>query len=162
MTEPIAPGFPRWFLLKFALWSFGAFVAAWMLHPVWERVIGGIGARLAAGPGQEIEMMDLELFYPFDIGIFVGLCLASTWAPLERRGRAIAIGLLPLIVVEIIALVVSIKAMILVKDPAEGERFFDSMVRVSSIVAALVAWLMLLGHEKLSLSAMARRLEPRR
>ena len=141
------------FLLYFTGWATLAFCAAWLVHPGWEHVIATIGARLAAPPGAEIEILDLELFYPFDIGVFLALCLASTWVPPGRRLRAAAIGAPVLVAVEVLALVVAFQVMMSAADPSEAGRFANAMIRVAGLVAASAAWLYLLGRERLSLAA---------
>ena len=80
-------GRPMKFLLWLALWSVVAFVPAWFLLTPWQHALASIAGRLVAPPGAEIEFTDLQVYYPLDIGVFVALCLASTWAPRERRLR---------------------------------------------------------------------------
>ncbi len=141
------------FLLRFAAWATLAFLAAWVLHPAWQHAVGLAGARLAAPPGQEIEIVDLELFYPFDLGVFAALCIASDWATRGRRLKAIAIGLPLLAIVEVLSLVVAFRVMMAPGDAEAASRFANAVIRVSGLVAALAAWLVLLGRERLSLAS---------
>src|SRR5262249_15334573 len=69
------------FRLAFAGWATLAFVPAWAVSHAWQRLLGALAARFAAPPGSTLEMVDLELFYPVDVAVFVALCLASGWAP---------------------------------------------------------------------------------
>ena len=140
------------FLLSFAGWATLTFLAAWLIHPSWEHGLAAIGGRLAAPPGAEIEILDLELFYPFDLGVFVALCLASSWAPRGRRGRAIVVGTPALVLVEVLSLVVALKALMVEgTDPSGTGRFASEVIHVSGLVAASAAWLYLLGRDRLSL-----------
>ncbi len=141
------------FLLRFMVWATLAFIAAWHLHPMWEHAVAAIGARIAAPAGSEIEIVDLELFYPFDVGVFVALCLASAWAPRARRLGAAALGIPILFGVEVLSLVAALKVMMSSADAEEAARFANAVIRVSGLVAACAAWLYLLGRERLSLAA---------
>jgi len=140
------------FLLRFTVWATVAFVVAWQLHPVWERAVAAIGTRLAAPAHSEIEILDLELFYPFDVGVFVALCLASAWAPRARRLRAALIGIPILFAVEVVSLVAGLRILMSSADADQAARFANAVFRVSGLVAASMAWLYLLGSERLSLA----------
>ena len=141
------------FLARFMCWATLAFFIAWHLHPAWEHAVAAIGARLAAPRGSEIEIVDLELFYPFDIGVFVALCLASVWAPRARRLKAAAIGIPILFGIEVLSLVAALKVMMSSADADLASRFANAVIRVSGLVAASAAWLYLLGRERLSLAS---------
>ena len=141
------------FLLRFVAWATVAFCVAWVVHPPWQRVIGAIGARLASPRGTTIEVMDLELFYPFDLGVYAALCMASSWVPRGRRLRALALGTPLLVLVEILALVVAFRLLMVPTDPDAAERTADGIIRASGLLAASGAWLYLLGRERLSLTA---------
>jgi len=137
------------FLLRFIAWATPAFLIAWSIHGSYERTIAAMGAGLAAPPGAQIELLDLELFYPFDLGVYVALCLASSWAAIARRVRAAAIGLPVLVAIEVAVVFVSIKALMAGGDSEAVSRFVDGIFRVEGLVAAAVVWLVLLGREQL-------------
>jgi len=139
-------------MLRFMAWATLAFIVAWHLHPAWEHAVAVIGSRLAAPAGSEIEIVDMELFYPFDVGVFVALCLASAWAPRARRLRATAIGIPILFGIEVVSLVVALRVMMASADAEQAARFTNAVIRVSGLVAASAAWLYLLGRERLSLA----------
>jgi len=141
------------FLVRFALWATLTTVLTWAVHASWERAVAGIAARVAAPPGSEIEVMDLEVFYPYDLAIFTALVLASAWAGWRVRGRAIAIGIPVLIVLEIATLVASFRILMNARDPGTAERTFNGIIRMTGPVAAAALWLLLLGRDRLSLTA---------
>jgi hypothetical protein len=143
------------FLFRFALWATLAFIPAWLVHPGWEHALGTIGARIASPPGAELEITDLELFFPFEIGVFVALVLASTWATWRKRGITIAIGMPILIVLEVIVLSAGLAVLLRSADAETASRFVTGLVRLGGLVAATGVWLVLLGREKLSLTARA-------
>lgn len=141
------------FLLRFVLWATLTTVLAWWIQTPYERAIAGVAARVAAPRGSEIEILDLDVFYPYDLAVYAGLCLASAWAAWRTRGRALAIGLPALVVVEVLALVVSFRALMNAQNPAESERWFNGIVRASGPIASAALWMLLLGRQKLSLAA---------
>ena len=140
------------FLLRLTAWATLAFFVSWWLHPGWQHVIGGLSARLAAPPGTEIEVTDIEVFFPFDLGVFCALCLASSWVSRARRWRAIAIGMPALIGVEVLTLVLSFKVMLSHADAEQMSRLTYAIIRMSELVPPSAAWLYLLGRERLSLA----------
>ena len=149
------------FLLLVALWSTLAFIPAWFITTPYQHALAAAAAKVVAPPGTTIEIVDFQLFFPFDLGIYVALCLASTWAPWPRRGRAIAIGLPLLVLIELISVSGAMKSIMAVmanpNAPAEAGdravRFATGIIRVSGLVAAAVVWLYGLGRERLSLAA---------
>jgi hypothetical protein len=149
------------FLLWLALWSVVAFVPAWFLLTPWQHALASIAGRLVAPPGAEIEFTDLQVYYPLDIGVFVALCLASTWAPRERRLKSIAIGVAVLVGIELLSLVIAMKAMlgVMMRPGAteaaaeEVQRFAVGVIRAGGLVASAAVWVVLLGRERLSLAA---------
>ena len=148
------------FLLRFAGWATLAFVPVWFVTHGYQHAIAGLAARLASPPGSEIEIVDLEIFYPFDLGIYLGLCLASAWASWSRRFQAAAIGLPVLVAIEVLSLVVAMKAILTVMmnphaAPGAGDeayRLAGGIIRVTGLIAAAGVWLYLLGRERLSLA----------
>jgi hypothetical protein len=151
------------FLLMLVLWATLLFVPSWYVAHPYQRALVTVAGALAV-PGQELEFTDVEIFYPFDLGIFVALCLASLWAPWKRRGRAIGVGLPALVGVELLSLVVAIRVLLGVMQPAAGVtpspadadaayRLATGVIRVTGLIAAAAVWLYLLGRERLSIAA---------
>lgn len=149
------------FLLWFALWATVAFVPAWFVAEPYQHALAAIAGRIAAPPGSEIEFVSLELFYPFDLSIYVALCLASTWVAWRRRLRAAAIGLPVLVVIEVASLVMAMVVMLSAMGggdltpgrSAEIQRLATGIIRVTGLIASSGAWFFVLGRERLSLAA---------
>ena len=141
------------FLVRFAAWATLATILAWTVQAPWERGVASVAARLAAPPGSEIEIVDLDVFYPYDLAIFTALCLASSWAAWRARGRAIAIGIPILVVLEVASLFASFRILMNARDPAAAERTFNGIIRMTGPVSAAALWLLLLGRDRLSLTA---------
>ena len=149
------------FLLLLALWATLAFVPSWLVAQPWQHAIAAVAARLASPAGAVIEIVDLQLYYPFDLGIYVALCLASTWVRWRRRWLAVAAGLPVLILLEIVSLAVAMAAMMRgaagsAHAAEEAQRFAVGVIRVTGLVAAAGAWYYLLGRERLPLAARTR------
>jgi hypothetical protein len=149
------------FFLAFLVWASATFAVSWAIATPYQHALAGVAGGLAAPRGSEIEWVDLQLFFPFDLGVFVALCLATSWATWRERGRAIALGLPILIVLELIALVFAMKAMLGTLAPGtpparveEVQRWALGIIRVTGLVAAGAVWMVFLGQERV-LSALA-------
>jgi hypothetical protein len=142
------------FLLAFALWASAAFVPAWWVSHPWQHALGALAARAVAPPGAELEMVDLQLFYPVDVAVFVALCLASAWASWPRRARALLLGVPAMILAEWLALVASMAAMLAAGGTGEAAsmagaaRLADALIRATGLALAAAAWFALLGRER--------------
>lgn len=146
------------FLALFALWATLLFFPSWKIAKDWQSAVGGAAASMVSSAGREIQVVDLELFYPFDIGVYVALCLASTWVPWRRRAIAIAVGIPALYVLEVLTLAIAFGTMMSGLGPhgsapaAEAaERFATGLIRVTGLVTAGGLWFLWLGRERLSL-----------
>ena len=141
-------------MLRFAAWATLAFAAAWFIAHPYQRALAGLAGRLVAPPGTEIEWLDLEIFFPFDLSVYAALCLASAWAPWRVRLRALGVGLAALVGVELLTLIVVMKVMLASagQPAAQAEatqRFVVGVIRLTGLVAAGCAWLYLLGWQRL-------------
>jgi hypothetical protein len=149
------------FLAQLALWATLAFVPCWWVSHAWQHALAGVAGRVLAPPGSTIEFQELELFYPFDVGIFLALCLASSWAAWARRLRAAALGVPVVVLVELASLIWAMKSQMgLLSAPAASDaaidqtlRFANAVIRASGLVAAASVWLAVLGRERLSLAS---------
>jgi hypothetical protein len=149
------------FLLLVVAWATAVFIAIWPIAHPYQHALAAVAGKLAAPPGSSIEFEQLELFFPFDVGIYVALCLASVWAVWPRRFRALALGVPVLIALEVIALVWAMKVLMGVmshpnaSDAAvdQAMRISNAVIRVSGLITASVLWFYVLGRERLSLAA---------
>jgi hypothetical protein len=148
------------FLLLLAGWATLAFIPSWLVSHGYQQGLAQVAGRIVAPPGTEIEFQQLELFYPFDLGVYVALCLASVWAGWERRLRALIFGLPVLIALELLSLTVAMKVMMgVMANPSatdlavdQAVRLANAVIRVTGLVAAAAVWFYLLGRERLSLA----------
>jgi len=150
-------------LLRFAFWATVMFALAWAIAGPWQHVIAAIAGRIAVGPGREVEWEDLELFFPYDLGVFVALCFASAWVGWKARLRATGLGLIALVAVEIVTLVVAMRILLATahqpQSAADAARLVDGVIRLTGLAAGAAAWLLLLGWQRLP--TFARALEQR-
>lgn len=144
-----------------ALWATLAFIPAWWVQHAYQNVIGGWAAGLVTPPDSQIEFVELEIFYPFDLGVYVALCLASVWVGWRRRFEVIAMGLPILVLIELVALALAMKILLVVMmngsaTPAAAEqanRLATGIIRVVGLIAAAGVWVWFLGREQLALAA---------
>lgn len=150
------------FLGLLVLWATLTFVPCYFASPVYQRAIAGVAGKIAAPRHGEIEWEDVEIFYPFDLGIFVALCLASAWAGWRARLRAAGVGVAFLIGIELLSLVLAIRVLLGAMAPGTSEargdeafRLATGLIRVTGLIAAAAVWFALLGRQRLSLAARA-------
>jgi hypothetical protein len=149
------------FLLLLTLFATLLFVPAWWVQHPYQQALAATAGRIVAPPGSEIEIVDIELFYPFDISIYLALCLASVWLPLGRRLRATAIGVSIMVLIELLSVVLAMAAILSVMTnpratagrAEEIYRFSVGIIRVTGLIAAAAVWFFQLGRERLSLAA---------
>jgi len=143
------------FLLAFAGWASLAFLPAWLVSHPWQSALGAIASRVAAPRGTTLEMVDLELFYPVDLAVFVALVVASGWATWRRRRRALLVGAPLMIVAELVALCVALGVLVAANGAGgteagrdEAARLADALIRVTGLAIAGALWFALLGRER--------------
>ena len=141
-------------LLRLAGWATLMFVLAWGIAHPYQRIIGDLAGRIAAPAGTQIEWVDLEVFFPYDMSVFVALCLASNWVNWRTRFRTAAMGLGIMLVIQILTLVVVMKVLLAsAGQPADQAdatlRLVVGVIRLTGLVAAACAWAYWLGWQRL-------------
>lgn len=140
------------------VWATLAFVPAWYVQHGYQKVLASWAAGLISPPGSQIEFDDIELFYPFDLGVYVALCLASGWASWRQRLTALATGLPVLMLIELLSLAAALKILLVVmmnghataNAMEEANRFATGIIRVVGLIAAAAVWVYFLGREMLA------------
>jgi hypothetical protein len=144
------------FLLLFTLWATLLFAPAWWLQQPWQQAIAAVAGRAAAPVGTHLEMVELELFYPFDVVVFAALCLASGWTGWTRRLRALALGLPCVVVAEVLALAYAFAAVLAASRRGDAEalagatRLADGLIRIIGLGVAAGVWFAVIGRERLA------------
>src|SRR5436309_995488 len=129
------------FMLRFVGWSTLLFIPSWWIATPYQHGIAALAGHIAAPKGAEIQWVDVQLYYPIDLGIFAALCLATVPAPWPRRLRAIAIGVPLLVAAEIGSVVVGIRILMSSSilsagasgAPAEAQRLVTAIIRIAGL-----------------------------
>jgi hypothetical protein len=104
-----------------------------------------LGLTLPRQAGGEIEVHATQV-----LGIFAAMCLASVRAPMDRRLRALVIGLPVLFGIELLTGVVAIRTEILAQTggglPHWLLKFRDEELIAPPWLGAPLVWLLLLGR----------------
>lgn len=150
------------FLFLLTGWSTLTFGCMWLLAPpyrhVMTKVVERIVTPLVVPPGFRGHYV---MFYPFDVGLYVALCLASTWVPFARRLRVIAIGFPVIVVLELLCVAIMMRLTAVPQSSprvaVEAERVLDGLIRVGDLVMPAGLWVVFLGRKLLSPTARTRR-----
>jgi len=146
----------KW-LLRFAgITALLALPCFWLSAP-WQRAIGAAATFLLSRFGMPIELQDLQLMAPFDLGIFLALVFASRRAPGIARRRALEWGVPAMVALEVLTVVSAVAIERgLEALPGTPESRFRAMQYVLEFVpwaSATTLWLLLLGSWELPFTA---------
>lgn len=130
-------------------------IPAFFLSGPWQRVLGQIATAVLSRFGIHIEMSEIQMMAPFDISIYLAMCLAS-------RRRAIEWGFIAMVLVEIFTVVAAVLAFFALQHggggTAPGPRLTQQVIEFVPWASAATVWLLLLGAWELPLpSAPAER-----
>jgi predicted membrane channel-forming protein YqfA (hemolysin III family) len=149
----------KW-LLRFLLWATLLSVPCFFVSHAWQRGLARVAMAVLALVGQGVEIEDVQVMAPFDLAIFVAMCLASVAAPWAVRRRALLIGLPALAAVEALTVVAGIGVNLLWPEGSPqldtGMRLTSNVIETVPWVSAAVVWLLLLGAWELRLPVPAR------
>ncbi|HEY2953647.1 MAG TPA: hypothetical protein VGK89_00180 [Candidatus Eisenbacteria bacterium] len=138
----------KW-LLRFLLWATLLAVPCFLVSHGYQRALARAAGAVFAAVGQGVEIDDVEVMAPFDLAIFVAMCLASFSAPWAARRRALAIGIPSLVAIEVLTVVAGIAAYMVWPGQARpletGLRLTGSLMETIPWVGAAGVWLLLLG-----------------
>ncbi len=144
----------RW-LLRFLGWATLFAIPSFLLSGAWQRALGAIAGHVAGWAGMRIEVAEVQIMAPFDLGIFLAMCLASRRAPARARRTALERGSLMVVALEVITVVASV----LLYGALGGGRPDSPALRVSEYViefvpwaGATTVWLVMLGAWELPLA----------
>ena len=138
--------------VRFLLWGVVLTIPCWMLAHPYHALLRGtvsflLGIRLPDRAPEDIEVHATQI-----LGVFVALCLASVRVPLNRRLRAVAVGLPALFGIELLTGLVAIQTGMLAEAghvPEPVMKFLDAALLAPPWVGAPVLWLLLLGRRQL-------------
>jgi hypothetical protein len=136
-------------LLRFLAWATLLALPCWLVSRPYQRGLGAAAGALLVLAGHAVEVQDVQLQAPFDLGIFAAMCLATRRAPRRERARALGLGLPLLAALE--ALTVAVGIGLIVSAPARREaqdwaqRLSGYALETVPWVSAAFLWLALLG-----------------
>lgn len=138
-----SPGWWSW-SIRVVMWSAILAVPCWLSSSVYERGLAAVIKWLVDLAGHSLSIDRLEVFAPFDIGLFASMCLASRRAPLRRRVRALVLGI-PLVAAMEVVVIVGATFIILSNQQGVLARdFFGDLagrwVKTIGWVNPLVVW----------------------
>jgi hypothetical protein len=149
-----------WFL-RFAGWASVLAPLCWLVSHAWQRGLAAAVNRVLALFGNPTDFGRVDVGAPFDIGLFVALCLASRRAPVRERARALLVGVPGMVAIEVVFASLAIGMMV-----ARGSRALDTdpVMRAGFLltdtipwVSAAVLWVILLGGWELPAAGDATR-----
>jgi hypothetical protein len=136
-------------LLRVLAWATMLALPCWLVSRPYQRSLAAAAAAALAFLGVAVEVQETDLKAPFEIGVFVAMCLASTGVPSRQRLRAVAIGVPALVAMEVTAIAASVWAVAMTGGHPGAEAMTLRLVAygLESIpwVSAALLWLVLLG-----------------
>lgn len=134
-------------------------IPCYFLTGPWQRVLGSLAASILSRFGIQIEMSEVQIMAPFDLGIYLAMCLASRRAPAIARRRAIEWGSILMVLLEIATIVVAVLIFFALqnRDPTadSGLRLMQNVIEFVPWASATTVWLIMLGAWELPLGALA-------
>jgi hypothetical protein len=129
----------------------------WLTSAFYQRWLAAAVNLVLALAGRPLDLGRVDVAAPFDLGLFVALCLASRRAPRQARVRALLVGLPFLVLVEVLGVAGSVAIMLHFRDqPGAAEIAFRAGFYLSDTIPWLgagLAWLWLLGPWELPVAA---------
>ena len=147
----------KWTLRFILFATLFALPCFWLSAP-WQRVIGIAASAVLHPFGIDVEMSQLQIMAPFDLGIYLAMCLAGTRAPAIVRRRALEWGLPLLVALEVLTVVVAIAVYFALhgsQDPSSATfRTMEYVLEFVPWASAVTVWLLMLGAWELPLAAL--------
>lgn len=132
-------------------------IPCFFLTGPWQRALGAVAAGVVGVLGHPIDVSEVQIMAPFDIGVFVAMCLASRRAPALARRRALEWGIPIMIVLEVLTIVVAVLGYFAFHREGAandaGGRLVSSLIEFVPWASATTVWLLLLGAWELPLAA---------
>ena len=148
----------KWTLRFLGLATLFALPCFWLSRP-WQHALGTIASAVLSWFHIDVEMSEVQVMAPFDLGIYLAMCLAGTRAPALARRRAIEWGA-PVIVLLEIATIVAAVAIFhglhgAQDSNGEGTRVVAYVLEFVPWASAVTVWLVMLGAWELPAGALA-------
>jgi hypothetical protein len=139
-------------IVRLVAWVTVAALLCWTIEPVYQRQLAALVNYVLHALGQRVRLQALILPVPYDIGLFIALCLASTGASWRQRIRAILIGAPVMTGLEVLTVVAGISIEwwcgMHTVGAEVGRRINVALLHSIQFTNALLVWLALLGHRE--------------
>lgn len=145
-------------LLRFFGWATLLAPPFYLAMPYYQRMLVQAAEWMLFQVGIKVAIRHLQLYEPFNLGIFTAMCLASTRAPLTTRVRALIVGMPTLAVLGLLLLVavIGIYGTLRVQPPALQAlilKVVSASFEAIPWVSTPLLWILLLGSWELRVGA---------
>ena len=148
----------RWVLRLLGLATLFALPCFWLSRP-WQHALGAIATTVLSWFHIDVEMSDVQVMAPFDLGIYLAMCLAGTRAPAVARRRAIEGGAPLMVALEIVTVVAAVAVFYALhgaQDPnSQSVRVVQYVLEFVPWASAVTVWLVMLGAWELPAGLLA-------
>ena len=143
----------KW-LLRFIGWATLFAIPSYLLSGPWQRALAAVAEAAVNLFGARIEMQEVQIMAPFDIGIYAAMCLAGRRAPPLARRAALERGALLMLALELVTVIAAV--LVYRTLPAgvgdQGAlRLAETVIEFVPWASATVVWLIMLGAWELPL-----------
>lgn len=146
----------KW-LLRFIGWATVFAVPSFLVSGPWQRALGAIAEHVVGWVGVHIEMTEVQIMAPFDLGIYLAMCLASRRAPPGVRRMALERGGLIMVGLEVVTVVASVLLYYAmgggIHPNPRALRLTEYVIEFVPWASASTVWLAMLGAWELPLAA---------
>lgn len=141
----------KW-LLRFLGWSTVLAAPCYLVMKSYQGALAEVAMSILASLGSPVRL-ELRLQEPFNMGIYIAMCLASIQSPPQARARALAIGLPALALFGLLTVVGVIGGYRLITGGHGGagaaSRLILSTIETIPWISAPALWLAMLGKREL-------------
>lgn len=140
-------------LLRFLGWATLFAIPSFALSGPWQHALGAIAEHVVGWVGIRIEVTEVQVMAPFDLGIFLAMCLASRRAPPAARRRALERGGLLMVALEVVTVVASVLVYYALGGQRDSRalRLTEYVIEFVPWASATTVWLAMLGAWELPL-----------
>ena len=127
----------KW-LARLLGWTVVLAVPCGLLYEPYQLALGAAVSRVLAAAGTPVDLARVNVGAPFDLGLFAAFCLASGAAPRAARGRALALGIPAMMVLEVALCALAIGTIALRRAAGAGPD--DASVRAAFYLTDTIPW----------------------
>ena len=138
----------KWALRFLGFATLFALPCFWLSRP-WQHALGAVAGTVLSWFRIDVEMSEVQVMAPFDLGIYLAMCFAGTRAPALAKRRAIEWGAPLIVVLEVLTIVAAVAIYYGLHGAAElnADRFrvVQYVLEFVPWASAVTVWLVMLG-----------------